>query len=72
MAELALHSPKNETAKTMPIATAFKNCTYRRKNWLPNRMREHVLSAKLFIWSKSAPWRCGLFTKPDFNGQPSQ
>jgi hypothetical protein len=35
MAGLALHYQKNETAKTTPMsptASAFKNCTYRRKN----------------------------------------
>jgi hypothetical protein len=32
--------PKNEIAKTTPIASAFKNCTCRGKKWLLNRMRE--------------------------------
>ena len=38
----ASHCQKKETAKTTPIASAFKNCTYRRKKWLLNRMREQV------------------------------
>jgi hypothetical protein len=38
-----LHCQKNETAEeTTPIAPALKNCTYRRENWLLNRMREQV------------------------------
>jgi hypothetical protein len=42
MAGLALHFQKSETAKTTPITPASKNCTYRRKKWLLNRMREQV------------------------------
>jgi hypothetical protein len=42
MAGRALHYQKNETAKTTPIAPAFKNYIYRGKNWLLNRMREKV------------------------------
>jgi hypothetical protein len=53
---------KNETAKTMPIAPAFKNCTgtSRRKNWLLNRMRENSFSQffyQVIIWG-------GGVTKP--------
>jgi hypothetical protein len=42
MAGRALDCQKNETAKTTPIASASKNCTCRKKNWLLNRMREQV------------------------------
>jgi hypothetical protein len=39
MAGWALHYQKNKTAKSTLIASAFKNCTYRGKKWLLNRMR---------------------------------
>jgi hypothetical protein len=45
MAGLALHFQKKmKPPKTTPIAPAFKKCTYRKTNWLLNRMRGQVRS----------------------------
>jgi hypothetical protein len=60
MAGLALHYQKNETAKTTPIAPAFKNCTCRRKKWLLNRTREQVRSNFLL----GCAWGGGVTTEP--------
>jgi hypothetical protein len=44
---------KNETAKAMPTALAFINCTWRRKNSLLSRMRRVFLTR--FLYGEVAP-----------------
>jgi hypothetical protein len=48
---------KNETAKNMPIALAFKKCTWRRQNWGQNRMREKVRLFSFLLGFCTGRWR---------------